>query len=88
MNTTVIWKNSVKGRTVPNLSYADDTTFLAETEEELVTMLRSVRRHSARTDVHLKLKDKDMGPIGEVFLNGEKIEIIDNFIYLASASVR
>ena len=82
----VINKNSSGGRTASNLRYADDTIFLAETEE-LVTMLKSVRRHCAKAgyELHLNLKKTKImgtGPFGEVLSEGEKVEIVNNFIYL------
>ena len=77
----------IAGRNINNLRYADDITLLAETEEELKSLLMKVKEESE--DVGLKLsiqKTKIIasGPITSWQMDGETEEIVVDFIFLGS----
>ena len=79
------------GRNINNLRYADDTTFMAESEEELKSLLMKVKEESE--DVGLKLniqKAKIMasGPITSWQIDGETMETVTNFIVSAPKSLQ
>jgi len=74
-------------RNINNLKYADDTTLMAESEEELKCLLMKVKEESE--DVGLKLniqKTKIMasGPITSWQIGGETVETVSDFIFLGS----
>ena len=67
---------SIGGRMVTNLSYADDTTLLAGTNEDLIELVGSVRRDSEKAGLYLnvgKTKVVTTGDIGEVAVDGKDI---------------
>ena len=67
----------IAGRNISNLSYADDTTFMAESEEELKSLLMKVKEKSEKVDLKLNLqKTKIMasGSITSWQLDGETME--------------
>ena len=71
-------------RNISNLRYADDTTFMAESEEELKSLLIKVKEE--REEVGLKLnlqKTKIMasGPITSKVIDGERVETVSDFIF-------
>ena len=77
----------IAGRNINNLSYADDTTLMAESEEELKNL--SVKVKEEREKVGLKLNIKKMkimasGPITSWQMDRETIEIVTYFIFLGS----
>ena len=72
-------------RNINNLSYADDTTLMAESEEELKSLLMKVKEESEKKKVGLKLniqKTKIMasGPITSWEIDGETVETVADFI--------
>ena len=74
----------IAGRNINNLRYADDTTFMAESEEELKSLLMKVKEESEKVDSKLSLqKTKIMasGPITSWQINGETVA---DFIFLGS----
>ena len=74
-------------RNVNNLRYADDTTLLAESEEELKSLLMKVKVESEKVGLKLNIqKTKIMasGPITSWEIDGEKVETVSNFIFLGS----
>ena len=78
-------KYKIAGRDINNLRYADDTTLMAESEEELKSLLLKVKVESEK--VHLKLsiqKSKVMasGPIISWQIDGETMETVTDFIFL------
>ena len=78
---------NIAGQNINNLRYADDTTLMAESEEELKSLLMKVKEKSKKA--HLKLntqKTKTMasGPITSWHINGETIETEKDFIFLGS----
>ena len=66
----------IAGRNINNLRYADDTTFMAESEEELKSLLMKVKEESAKVGLKLNIqKTKIMasGPITSWEINGETV---------------
>ena len=77
----------VTGRNINNLSYADDTTLMAESEEELKSLLMKVKEESEKVGLKLSIqKTKIMasGPITSWEIDGETVETVSDFIFLAS----
>ena len=67
----------IAGRNISNLRYADDTTLMAESEEELKSLLMKVKEESGKVGLKLNIqKTKIMasGPIISWQINGEKME--------------
>ena len=74
-------------RNMNNLRYADDTTLMAESEEELKSLLMKVKEESEKVDLKLNIqKTKIMasGPITLWKINGETVETVTDFIVLGS----
>ena len=74
-------------RNINNLRYAGDTTFMAESEEELKSLLMKVKELSENFDLKLNIqKTKIMasGPITSWEIDGETLEIVSEFIFLGS----
>ena len=72
-------------RNINNLRYADDTTLMAESEEELKSLLMKVKEKSEKVDLKLKFqKTKIMasGPITSQEIDGETVETVSDFIFL------
>ena len=70
-----------------NLSYADDTTLMAESEEELKSLLIKVKVESEKVGLKLNIqKTKIMasGPITSWQIDGETVETVSDFIFLGS----
>ena len=77
----------IAGRNINNLRNADDTTLIAESEEELKSLLMKVKEESEKVDLKLKLqKTKIMasGPITSWQIVGETLETVADFIFLGS----
>ena len=73
----------ITGRNINNLRYADDTTLMAESEEELKSLLMKVKETSEKVDLKLNIqKTKFMasGPITSWRIDGERMEIIRDVI--------
>ena len=74
-------------RNINNLRYADDTTLMAEKEEELKSLLIKVKKESEKVDLKLniqKTKIKASGPITSWEIDGESVETVPDFIFLGS----
>src|SRR5574337_1297398 len=74
-------------RDINNLRYADDTTLMAESEEELKGFLMKVKEESEKVGLKLNIqKTKIMasGPITSWQIDGETVETVADFIYLGS----
>ena len=74
-------------RNINNLRYADDTTLMAENEEELKSLLMKVKEESVKTGLKLKIqKTKVMasGPTTSWQIDGENVETVSDFIFLGS----
>ena len=74
-------------RNINSLSYADDTTLMAESEEELKSLLMKVKRESEKVGLKLniqKTKITASGPITSWQIDGETMETVTDFIFLGS----
>ena len=79
------------GRNINNLRYADDSTLMAESEEELMSLLMKVKEESEKVDLKLNIqKTKIMasGPITSWEIDGEAVETVSDFIYWAPKSLQ
>ena len=77
----------IAGRNLNNLRYADDTTLMAESEEELKSLLMKVKEESEKAGLKLNIqKTKIMasGPITSWQIDGETMETVTDFIFLGS----
>ena len=77
----IAWRN------ISNLRYADDTTFMAESKEEIRNLLMKVKKESKKVGLMLNIqKTKIMasGPITSWQIEGEKMETVTDFIFLGS----
>ena len=77
----------IAGRKINNLRYADDTTLMAESEEELKTFLMKVKVESEKVGIKLNIqKTKIMasGPITSWQIDGETVETVSYFIFWGS----
>ena len=73
----------IAGRNINNLRYADDTTLMAESEEELKSVLMKVKEESEKVGLKLNIqKPKVMasGPITSWEIDGETVETVSDFI--------
>ena len=78
-------------RDINNLRYADDTTLMAESEEELKSLLMKVKEESEKVGLKLNIpKTKIMAssPITSWQINGETVETVRNFIFWAPKSLQ
>ena len=77
----------IAGRTINHLRYADDTTLMAESEEEIKSLLMKVKEESGKVVLKLNIqKTKIMasGPITSWELDGETVETVSDFIVFGS----
>ena len=75
------------GEIMNNLRYADDTTFMAETEEELKSLLMRAKEESEKAGLKVsiqKIKTIASSPITSWQIDGETMEILTDFIFLGS----
>ena len=78
-------KNAV--RNINNLRHADDTTLMAESEEELKSLLMKVKEESEKVGLKLNIQRTKImvsGPITSWQIDGETMETVTNFIFLGS----
>ena len=81
----------VAGRNINNLRYADDITLLAESEEELKSLLMKVKEEIEKVGLKLNIqKTKIMasGPITSWDIDGETVETVSDFIFGAPKSLQ
>ena len=77
----------IAGRNINNLRYADDTTLMAESEEELKSLLMQMKEESDKAGLKLnvqKTKIMASGPITSWQIDGETVETVSHFIFGAS----
>ena len=77
----------IAGRNISNLRYADDTTLMAESKEEIKSLLMKVKEESEKVGLKLNIqKTKIMasGPITSWQIDGEIMETVTDFIFLGS----
>ena len=80
----------ITGRNINNLRYADDTTLMAESEEEPKSLLKKVKEESEKVGLKLNIqKTKIMasGPITSWKIDGETVETVSDFIFGAPESL-
>ena len=74
----------IAGRNINNLRYADDTTLMAESEEELKSLLMKVKEESEKIGLKLniqKTKITASGPVTSWQIDGETVETVSDFIF-------
>ena len=77
----------IAGRNINHLRYADDTTLIAESEEELKSLLMKVKEESEKVGLKLniqKMKIMASGPITSWHIDGETVETVSDFTFLGS----
>ena len=77
----------IAGRNINNLRYADDTTLMAESKEELKSLLMKMKEESEKAGLKLnfqKMKIMASGPITSWQIDGEAMETVTDFIFLGS----
>ena len=77
----------IAGRNINNLTYADDTTLTAESEEELKSLLMKVKKESEKVGLklnHQKTKIMASGPITSWEIEWETVELVLDFIFRGS----
>ena len=74
----------IAGRNINNLRYADDTTFMAESEEELKSLAMKVKEESEKIGLKFNIQKTKLmasGPITSWQIDGETVEIVADFIF-------
>ena len=77
----------IAGRNISDLIYTDDITFMAESEEELKSLLMKVKEESEKVGLKLniqKMKIMASGPISSWEIDGQSVETVSDFIFLGS----
>ena len=81
----------ISGRNINNLRYADDTTLMAESEEDLKSLLMKVKEESEKVGSKLniqKMKIMVSGPITSWEIDGKTVETVSDFIFWAPKSLQ
>ena len=81
----------IAGRNINNLRYADNTTLMAQNEEELKSLLMKVKEESEKVGLKLniqKIKIIASGPITSWQIDGETVETVADFIFLGENHCR
>ena len=77
----------IVGRNINNLRYADDTTLMAESEEELKSLLMKVKQESEKVGLKLNIKKTKIMASGRIIswqIDGESVETVADFIFWTS----
>ncbi|KAF7246127.1 putative uncharacterized transposon-derived protein F52C9.6 [Varanus komodoensis] len=77
----------IGGRNINNLRYADDTTLMAESEEELKSLLMRVKEESAKAGLKRNIKKTKIMASSHLTsrqIDGEEMEVVTDFIFLGS----
>ena len=80
-------KTAGRGRNTNNLRYADDTTLMAESEEELQSLLMKVKKETEKSGLKLnihKTKIMPFGPMSSCEIDEETVKTVSDFIFLGS----
>ena len=80
----------IAGRNISHLRYADDITLMAESEEELKSLLMKVKEESEKVGLKLKIQKMKIlasGPITSWEIDGETVETVSDFIFWAPESL-
>ena len=75
----------IAGSNIKNLSYADDTTLMAESKEEIKSLFMKMKEESEKAGLKLNIQKTKIlapGPTTSWQINGETIEIVTNFYFL------
>ena len=78
-------------RNINNLRYADDTTLMAESEEELKSLLMKVKEECEKVGLKLNIQKTNImasGPIASWGIDGETVETVSDFIFWAPKSLQ
>jgi len=81
----------IAGRNINNLRYADDTTLMAESEEELESLLMKVKEENEKVGLKLNIQETKImasGPITSWQIDGETVETVTDFILGAPKSLQ
>ena len=81
----------IAGRNINNLRYADDTTLMPESEEELKSLLMKVKEESEKVGLKLSIQKTNImasGPITSWQIDGESMETMRDFIFLPPKSLQ
>ena len=81
----------IAGRNINNLRYADDTTLMAESEEDLKSLLMNVKVESEKVGLKLNIQKTKLmasGPITSWEIDGETVETVSDFILGAPKSLQ
>ena len=81
----------IAGRNINNLRYADDTTLVAESDEELKSILMKVKEESEKVGLKLNIKKTKImasGTITSWQIDGETVETVSDFIFWAPKSLQ
>ena len=81
----------IAGRNISHLRYADDTTLLAEREEELKSLLMKMKEESEKVGLKLNIQKKKImasSPITSWKIDGETVETVSDFIFWAPKSLQ
>ena len=84
-----LWEETQAGikiveRKINNLRYAGDTTLMVETEEELKSLLIKVKEENEKAGLKFNIQKIKIVASGPVILNGEKVDVVTDFIFLGS----
>ena len=77
----------ISGRNIRNLRYADDTTLMAESEQELKSLLMKVKEETEKVGLKLNIQKTKIiasGPITSWQIDGETVQTVADFIFLVS----
>ena len=81
----------IAGRNINNIRYADDTTLMAESEEELKSLLMKVKEESEKVGLKLNIQQTMImapGPITSWEIDGETVKTVSDFIFGAPRSLQ
>ena len=81
----------IAGRNINNLRYADDTTLMAESEEELKSLLIKVKEESEKVGSKLNIQTSNIMPSGPIIswhTDGDTVETVSDFIFWAPKSLQ
>ena len=84
-------ESRLAGRNINNLRYADDTNLMAESEEELKSLLKRLKEESEKVGLKLniqKMKIMASGPITWCQIDGETVKTVTDFIFWAPKSLQ
>ena len=83
----ILIAGNIAGRNINNLRYADDTTLMAESEEELKSLLMKVKEESEKVGLKLNIQKPEImasSPITSWQIDGETVETVSDFIFWGS----